>query len=65
MFPDNPCLTSLTMSLNYGYLFSTKEVAKDFGKYENFNRDKNVFESVPNINISRSMDNDAEPIIPP
>ncbi|KIW65123.1 hypothetical protein PV04_07406 [Phialophora macrospora] len=48
------------MSLNYGYLFSTEEVAKDFGRYDNFARDKKAFESIPNIIISRSMDNDLE-----
>jgi hypothetical protein len=46
------------MSLNYGYLFSTEEVAKDFRRYDNFARDKKAFESIPNVNISRSMDND-------
>ncbi|OCT48792.1 hypothetical protein CLCR_05292 [Cladophialophora carrionii] len=43
------------MSLNYGYLFSTKLVADDFGKYDNFVQDKKVFESIPNVNVSRSM----------
>ncbi|EXJ56650.1 hypothetical protein A1O7_06994 [Cladophialophora yegresii CBS 114405] len=46
------------MSLNYGYLFSTKLVAEDFGRYDNFAQDKKAFESIPNVNISRSMVSD-------
>ncbi len=65
IIPVRPCSSSLIMSLNYGYIFSTTEVAKDFTRYDNFKRDKVVFESVPNINISRSMDSNSQPIIPP
>ncbi len=53
------------MSLNYGYLCSTKEVAKDFSKYDNFLKDKKFFESVPNVNISRSIDTNSQPLDPP
>ncbi|KAJ9615854.1 hypothetical protein H2200_001931 [Cladophialophora chaetospira] len=53
------------MDLNYGYLCSTKEVAKDFSNYDTFLRDKATFESVPNIIISRSLDSNSEPLDPP
>ena len=59
------CGLTVIMDLNYGYLFSTDKVAEDFAKYDTFMQDKETFESTPNVNLSRSIDSDGNPIIPP
>jgi hypothetical protein len=52
--------------LDYAYLHSTPRVAADFARYATFSQDKKAFESVPNVNLTRSIKDDkSDPITPP
>ena len=53
------------MPVDYGYLLSTKQVAKAVKNYDIFAADKAKFESVPNVNVSRSLDRDGRLLDPP
>jgi hypothetical protein len=52
--------------LDYAYLHSTPRVVADFVRYTTFSQDKKAFESVPNVNFTRSINEDkGDPITPP
>jgi hypothetical protein len=51
-----------TVGLNYDYLAATKDMWSAFAQAKDFWHEKRSFEAKPNIQLSRSLDANGEPI---